>query len=148
MTVKRNFPMERQNNRCKWIIACVAIILLEASYSFAKTVNNYNQMSLKKITKECSQLRTGLLKDRYRLGYHIVAPEGICIPFDCNGAIFWNGRYHLMYLAGEKSMEWWHVSSHDLVHWRHHPPALGPNQGKGAWSGGIFVDKSGIATIT
>lgn len=113
--------MERQNNRCKWIIACVAIILLEASYSFAKTVNNYNQMSLKKITKECSQLRTGLLKDRYRLGYHIVAPEGICIPFDCNGAIFWNGRYHLMYLAGEKSMEWWHVSSHDLVHWRHHP---------------------------
>ena len=40
-------------------------------------------------------LRAKLLGDPHRPGYHVVTPEGVCAPFDPNGALFWNGRYHL-----------------------------------------------------
>ena len=44
-------------------------------------------------------LREALLQDTHRPRYHIVAPEGVCAPFDPNGALYWNGRYHLMYIV-------------------------------------------------
>ena len=95
-------------------------------------------------------LREKLLKDPHRPGYHFVTPEGFCGPFDPNAAIFWNGRYHLMYIVQtEKGHCWGHVSSTDLFHWRQHPLSLEPGGGdKGIFSGGIFVDKKGVATIT
>ena len=39
--------------------------------------------------------RERLLKDPFRPGYHFTVPEGVAVPFDPNGAIFWQGRYHL-----------------------------------------------------
>ncbi len=95
-------------------------------------------------------LREKLLKDPHRPGYHFVSPEGRCAPFDPNGAIFWNGRYHMMYIVQtEKGHCWGHVSSTDLVYWRQHRLSLEPGEGdKGIFSGGIFVDKKGVATIT
>ncbi|MBM4043266.1 MAG: hypothetical protein FJ290_32660, partial [Planctomycetes bacterium] len=44
-------------------------------------------------------LRARLLADQHRPRYHFVSPEGVCMPFDPNGAIFWKGRYHLMYIV-------------------------------------------------
>jgi sucrose-6-phosphate hydrolase SacC (GH32 family) len=38
--------------------------------------------------------REKLLNDPFRPAYHFVTPEGRCMPFDPNGAIFWKGRYH------------------------------------------------------
>ena len=71
-------------------------------------------------------LREGLLGDPYRPGYHFVTPEGSCMPFDPNGAIFWKGRYHLFYIFQDKrGHNWGHVSSTDLFHWRHHPTGAG-----------------------
>jgi len=95
-------------------------------------------------------LREAFLKDPYRPGYHFVAPEGLCGPFDPNGAIFWRGRYHLCYIfQNEKGHCWGHASSADLVHWRHHPPCLEPGEGDtGIFSGGACIDKNGVATIT
>ncbi len=96
------------------------------------------------------ELRNRLLQDRHRPAYHVIAPEGLCGPFDPNAAIFWKGRYHLMYIMQtEKGHCWAHVSSTDLVHWRHHSLALEPGGGDtGIYSGGAFVDMNGTPTIT
>jgi beta-fructofuranosidase len=97
------------------------------------------------------QHRLRVLADRHRPAYHFVVLEGFCMPFDPNGAIFWNGRYHLFYIYQDRGRHYWgHASSRDLLHWRHHPPALFPAPGdpdKGIFSGNCFVNKKGEATI-
>jgi len=100
--------------------------------------------------RSARDLRTTLLSDPHRPRYHIVTPEGCCAPFDPNGALFWKGRYHLMYIIQtEKGHCWAHISSLDLVHWRHHSLALEPGGvDTGIFSGGAFIDKNGIPTIT
>jgi beta-fructofuranosidase len=89
-------------------------------------------------------LREKLLSDPYRPGYHFVTPEGRCMPFDPNGAIFWKGRYHLFYIFQDKrGHNWGHVSSTDLFHWRHHPTGLV----SGMFSGNCFINKEGRPTM-
>ncbi len=102
------------------------------------------------VIESARNLRDHLLADRYRPGYHFCMPEDRGMPGDPNGALYWNGRYHLMYLYHDgRAFVWGHVSSSDLVHWRYHPPALGPGEGDtGIFSGGAFVDKAGVPTIT
>jgi len=94
------------------------------------------------------QLRERILGDPARPGYHFVMPEGIAVPFDPNGAIYWKGRYHLFYIfqdsrSGKKSDHWGHVSSTDLFHWRHHPTGLLD----GMYSGNCFINGDGVPTI-
>jgi sucrose-6-phosphate hydrolase SacC (GH32 family) len=95
--------------------------------------------------------RERLLLDPHRPGYHFVIPEGIGSPFDPNGAIFWKGRYHLFYIfQDDRGHCWGHVSSTDLVHWRHHPTGLYPGPGdpdRGMFSGNCFINKNGEPTM-
>ncbi len=97
------------------------------------------------------RFRLKLLADPHRPVYHFVIPEGFCMPFDPNGAIFWNGLYHLCYIYQDAGRHYWgHVSSKDLLHWRHHPPALFPSAGdpdRGIFSGNCFINKEGEATM-
>lgn len=96
-------------------------------------------------------LRERLLADPYRPGYHFCVPEDMGIPGDPNGAFYYKGRYHLMYLYSRAGSGfcWGHVSSADLVHWRHHPDAIGPGHGdEGCFSGGAFVDSDGTAYLS
>lgn len=93
-------------------------------------------------------LRERILKDPARPGYHFVVPEGIAMPFDPNGAIYWKGRYHLFYIfqdtrLGRKADHWGHVSSTDLFHWVHHPTGLLD----GMYSGNCFINADGVPTI-
>jgi sucrose-6-phosphate hydrolase SacC (GH32 family) len=89
-------------------------------------------------------LRERLLSDPYRPGYHFVTPEGSCMPFDPNGAIYWKGRYHLFYIFQDaRGHNWGHVSSTDLFHWRHHPTGLV----SGMFSGNCFLNKEGRPSI-
>jgi beta-fructofuranosidase len=73
------------------------------------------------------------------------------MPFDPNGAIHWNGRAHLFYIYQDRGVhKFGHVSSVDLLHWRHHPTALGPTPDspeKGIFSGNCFINKQGAATM-
>ena len=96
-------------------------------------------------------LRERLLADPHRPLWHFVSPEGVCMPFDPNGALYWNGRYHLCYIfQDERGHCWGHVSSHDLIHWRWHAPALFPAPGdvdRGIFSGNCFVNRDGAATM-
>ena len=105
---------------------------------------------LNRITHLARELREKYLRDPYRPGFHFVVPEGVHRPVDPNGALFWKGRYHLCYIFQHDGKHYWgHISSLDLVHWRHHPPALGPGDGdEGIFSGGAFIDLNGVPTIT
>lgn len=96
-------------------------------------------------------LRERLLADPYRPAYHFCVPEDMGEPGDPNGAFYYQGRYHLMYLYERRGVGfcWGHVSSADLLHWRHHPDALAPGQGdEGVFSGGAFVDDDGSAYLS
>ena len=95
-----------------------------------------------------STVRERILSDPARPAYHFVVPEGIAIPFDPNGAIYWKGRYHLFYIfqdtqLGKRSDHWGHMSSTDLFHWRHHPTGLL----EGMYSGNCFINEDGVPTI-
>ena len=92
--------------------------------------------------------RERILSDPARPAYHFVMPEGVAMPFDPNGAIYWKGRYHLFYIfqdtrLGKRSDHWGHMSSTDLFHWRHHPTGLL----EGMYSGNCFINKDGVPTI-
>src|SRR5210317_1779734 len=105
----------------------------------------------KTIVQSTRSYRERLLSDPYRPAYHFCVPEDKGAPGDPNGAFFHNGRYHLMYLYERtgKGFSWGHVSSKDLLHWRHHPDALIPSDGdEGVFSGGAFVDDDGSATLS
>ena len=76
-------------------------------------------------------LREKLLADPYRPAYHFTDPEDVGIPGDSNGCFYADGLYHLMYLnqCRDDSFRWGHVTSTDLLHWRHRPDALIPDEG-------------------
>ena len=109
-------------------------------------------MKIIDLMKGTRQLRELLLADKYRPGYHFTTPDDIGIPGDPNGAFFGkDGRYHLMYLYNRRDVKfcWGHISSLDLVHWRHHPDAIGPEgEIDGCFSGGAFVDDDGTAYLS
>ncbi len=96
-------------------------------------------------------LREKLMADKRRPRYHFCIPEDNGRPGDANGCFFAGGRYHLMYLYNRSGVGfcWGHMSSKDLVHWRHHPDAIGPGDGdEGCFSGGAFVDDDGTAYLS
>ncbi|MYB20400.1 MAG: hypothetical protein F4Y16_15680 [Holophagales bacterium] len=101
-----------------------------------------------RLAENARELRERILSDPARPGYHLVIPEGVAMPFDPNGAIYWKGRYHLFYIfqdtrLGKRSDHWGHMSSTDLFHWRHHPTCLL----EGMYSGNCFLNKEGVPTI-
>jgi len=114
------------------------------AYLMATSVAPQATADLSNVNSAARALREILLSDPYRPGYHFVTPEGSCMPFDPNGAIFWKGQYHLFYIFQDaRGHNWGHVSSTDLFHWRHHPTGLV----SGMFSGNCFVNKEGRPTI-
>src|SRR5690606_17201384 len=103
------------------------------------------------VVQAARSLREKLLADPYRPAYHFCLPEGDGLPGDPNGAFYANGRYHLMYLYRRegRGFSWGHVSSKDLLHWRHHPDAIVPSGNEdGVFSGGGFLDDNGMAILS
>ncbi len=89
--------------------------------------------------------------------YHltVLPEEGVACPYDPNGAIYWNGRYHLMYIYQDPDLPhgghcWGHWSSADLVNWVCHPPCLVPEPGDpdaGIFSANAFFNKDGVPML-
>jgi beta-fructofuranosidase len=103
------------------------------------------------VVRSSRLLRERFLADPYRPRYHFCVPEDMGEPGDPNGAFYHDGRYHLMYLYNRSGVGfcWGHISSSDLLHWRHHPDAIGPGHGdEGCFSGGAFVDEDGSAWLS
>jgi beta-fructofuranosidase len=133
----------------------------ENGWVTVQEVDIFDSGAWNRMTTSARTLRAHYLQDPYRPGYHFTVPEGVHMPIDPNGALYWNGRYHVFYIYQEpgeatnvpvkidKQHYWGHISSIDLVHWRHHPPALAPGEGDaGIFSGGVFVDRQGVPTIS
>lgn len=107
-------------------------------------------LHLEKLISDTRELRAKYQEDRHRPRYHFCTPEGLCRPFDPNGAIFWRDKYHLFYIVQIEGHGhcWGHASSIDLLHWRIHPVALVPGDGdEGIFSGCALLDKDGVPTI-
>jgi sucrose-6-phosphate hydrolase SacC (GH32 family) len=114
------------------------------AYLMATKLAPHASIDLSNADSAARALREKLLSDPYRPGYHFVTPEGRCMPFDPNGAIYWKGRYHLFYIFQDaRGHNWGHVSSTDLFHWRHHPTGLI----SGMFSGNCFINKDGRPTM-
>lgn len=114
------------------------------AYLMASKLSPQATVDLNSVDSLVRAHREKLLSDPYRPGYHFVTPEGRCMPFDPNGAIFWKGRYHLFYIFQDaRGHNWGHVSSTDLFHWRHHPTGLIA----GMFSGNGFLNKDGRPTM-
>jgi beta-fructofuranosidase len=92
------------------------------------------------------------INNRYRLGYHIMAPANWIN--DPNGLVQYKGEYHVFYQHHPYDenwgpMHWGHVKSKDLVHWEHLPIALAPGDAcdtNGCFSGSA-VDNDGELTL-
>ncbi|KKI89321.1 sucrose-6-phosphate hydrolase [Bacillus sp. SA1-12] len=92
------------------------------------------------------------MNERYRLGYHIMAPANWIN--DPNGLIQYKGEYHVFYQHHPYDehwgpMHWGHVKSKDLVHWEHLPIALAPTEAyeKDGCFSGSAVDDNGTLTL-
>ena len=92
------------------------------------------------------------LNNRYRLGFHIMAPANWIN--DPNGLVQYKGEYHVFYQHHPYDenwgpMHWGHVKSKDLVHWEHLPIALAPTEAyeKDGCFSGSAVDDNGILTL-
>ena len=91
--------------------------------------------------------------DFHRPTYHITPPANWMN--DPNGAIQWQGRYHLFYQHNPYAPEsrqkhWAHVVSDDLLHWEPLPLALAPEPGgydKDGCFSGCMVVHQGVPTI-
>ncbi|MDA1122597.1 MAG: glycoside hydrolase family 32 protein, partial [Bacteroidetes bacterium] len=135
----------------------IAIIILSGCQpqnpgATEETINwESGELVPKSVIKSTRLFRERLLSDPHRPAYHFAVPEDRGIPGDPNGAFYYDGRYHLMYLYHREGsgFAYGHISSKDLLHWRHHPDAVGPGDGdNGIFSGGGFVDDDGTAVIT
>lgn len=95
--------------------------------------------------------REKLLKDPYRPRYHFTVPDDDGRPGDPNGCFYADGVHHLMYLYRRDggAFHWGHVTSSDLLHWRHQADSLGKGPtDEGCFSGGAFLDDDGTAYLS
>ena len=144
------------NNLTRLLTMIIFLPVLVKAQSDTITVNDRilwikNQAVPRSIVQSTRAFRERLLADPYRPAYHFCVPEDVARPGDPNGAFHYNGRYHLMYLYSREGsgFAWGHISSKDLLHWRHHPDAVGPGNGDdGIFSGGAYVDKKGKAILS
>lgn len=98
---------------------------------------------------------TRFANDHHRPRYHAMPPANW--TNEPHGLVKANGRYHMFYQRTpngpyKTQMHWGHISSEDLVTWKHHRDALWPelqskNAGfdmKGIWSGDVIFE-GGVA---
>ncbi len=136
----------------------IFFIVLGLAFGFsldAQTQRHFPVDQSRDYINHARTLRNHILSDPYRPIYHFVAPEGRAYPFDPNGAIYWDGKYHVGFiyqslLNGEREHFWGHAVSTDLLHWSLYPDMLDVKEGdieKGIFSGGAFLSKEGVPHI-
>jgi len=141
-------------------LATIVMVVMVVGLSGLQALAQPAKTRIVELVEAQREFRDVLLSDPYRPTYHFVNPEGRGMPFDPNGAIFWNGKYHLCYIYqrddriaqdpdSKRNYDCWgHASSIDLLHWRFHKPALAPGDpDKSIFSGNCFINNKGEATM-
>jgi len=130
-------------------------ILLALTFSAISSIVVAQEEQISDLINKTRQLRELMSSDPHRPIFHFVNPEGYAMPFDPNGAIYWNGKYHLGYIyqsqkRGKSEHVWGHAVSTDLFHWSLYPDMLNVKEGdieRGIFSGGAFLSKEGVPHI-
>jgi beta-fructofuranosidase len=136
-------------------IVAAAIMLFVLSACQQQTVQNAPDNNASDQINQTRALRELMQSDPHRPLYHFVAREGTAYPFDPNGGIYWNGKYHLGFIyqnleRGSREHFWGHAVSTDLFHWSLYPDMLDVKEGdieKGIFSGGAFLSREGVPNI-
>jgi sucrose-6-phosphate hydrolase SacC (GH32 family) len=109
----------------------VVLTIIALGLSALPALAQPDRARLVELVEAQREFRDVLLSDPHRPTYHFVNPEGRGMPFDPNGAIFWNGKYHLCYIYqrdnriaevptanAKRNIDCWgHASSVDLLHY-------------------------------
>ncbi|MAU71760.1 MAG: glycosyl hydrolase family 32 [Pseudozobellia sp.] len=106
----------------------------------------------KQRTSENNSIRNLNYMEPYRPQFHF-SPDSMWMN-DPNGMVYHQGKYHLFYQFYPDStvwgpMHWGHAVSEDLIHWKHNPIALYPDELGYIFSGSAVLDKknsSGFGT--
>ncbi len=88
--------------------------------------------------------------EQYRPQFHF-SPKSKWLN-DPNGMVYYKGVYHLFYQHYPDTtvwgpMHWGHATSTDLVHWKHQPIALFPDQEGMIFSGSVVVDHENLSGL-
>ncbi len=83
------------------------------------------------------------MSEPYRPQIHMTPNKGWMN--DPNGLVYFAGLYHQFYQYNPSStvwdaMHWGHKTSHNLIDWQEHPPALFPDKSGMCFSGSAIVD--------
>jgi len=116
----------------------LSTVLLAVTVVLAQPVNNSSSKKYDEI---------------YRPQYHFTPAENW--HNDPNGLVYYDGEYHMFYQYNPKGREWgymhWgHAVSTDLIHWKHLPIALYPDENSTdkerctAFSGSAIVDEQNL----
>lgn len=133
----------------KWPVLLLSFLLSGFCYG------QYDKQDDAASINSSRKLRQLIMSDPHRPIYHFANPEGIGMPFDPNGGIYWNGQYHLGFIyqnmeKGKREHFWGHAVSRDLFHWTLFPDMLDVKPGdieRGIFSGGTFISREGVPYI-
>lgn len=128
--------------------------LHEKALSDREVKELHNAYPVEKVTESMLPDRKVYEGDIQRPAYHLIAPgKWMNEP---HAPFYFQGYYHIFYQANPHAptwnhIQWGHVVSKDMVHWKDMPPALEPDDvhldPDGCWSGSALVDKEGIPRI-
>ncbi len=126
-------------------------------FTFSGTLaKQLEELKTNELMVRFAESRQRLAADPYRPAYHYVNPESSMN--DPNALIFWQGRWHLFFIAMPPDefpnpadiLKRWHRTSvghavsDDLVHWQDLPYAINPGIERACYSGGMLVEKDRV----
>lgn len=130
------------------------VILHEKALSDREVKELHDTYPVEEVTGSMLPDRKAYEGDVQRPAYHLIAPgKWMNEP---HAPFYFQGHYHIFYQANPHAptwnhIQWGHVVSEDMVHWKDMPPALEPDDihldPDGCWSGSALVDKEGIPRI-
>jgi len=130
------------------------VALHERALSNEEMKELHRRHPLEEVTESVLPNRKVYEGDIQRPAYHLIAPgKWMNEP---HAPFYFQGYYHIFYQANPHAptwnhIQWGHMVSKDMVHWKDMPPALEPEDEcldpDGCWSGSALVDKEGVPRI-